>query len=107
MKKPYMIPAFPAPPALEEQIIAYCLNVLGIPFGDFWYKYFPSNNPENAVLHIDSSVIGLGDNIRVTFQSFFGASKLFKVNEIYIPKDSREHDEFPVQYYIHYKIGTE
>lgn len=84
---------------LEQQIIEFCLNVLGFALGGFWYKWFTSNNPDNATVHICCCSSGYSEMIRKEFASLPFVESVYKVTECNTP-----HEEEPYMYHVHFKL---
>ena len=97
-------PTFSAPTdALELIIVEYCLDILKLQFGEFWYKWFPSHSHKennNHSMHIECDVQWLRDTLVKTFPQVSFVNKVFKIQEIPLP----EYCEHRVQYYIHFKM---
>jgi hypothetical protein len=99
----FMEPQFPAPTEeIELNIVEYCLNVLGLQFGEYWYKWFNSNKSEtnhNHTLQIECNVSNLSDKIRASLPTVLNIEKIHKIQEIPLP----EWCDFRYQYFIHFK----
>lgn len=89
---------------LELNVIEYCMNVLGLPFGEFWYEWFPSNKIDNYALHITCNVNGLRGKVKATINQIKGIEvvKIFEVMELDISRWV-EPGEPTIKYRAHIK----
>lgn len=91
---------------LELKLVEYCLNVLNLEFGDFWYDWFPSKIKGNHNIQITS--YGKVDEkvLRETFLKYFEGLKIFSIQILDISQHV-EIGEFTCLTIIHTKLTKE
>lgn len=72
---------FPAPTEeIELKMVNYCMDTLHLPFGEFWYAWFPAHaKNRNQTVHIECNVDGLEEIIRQTFSNVVEVEKFHKI----------------------------
>lgn len=75
---------FAAPELIEKAIVHYGHNVLEIPFGEYWYRWFVSNNPSNKSIQFYSQIRINTETIRKTIVEVpeLKIVKIHKIQEI-------------------------
>jgi hypothetical protein len=91
---------FAAPSGIEIKIVNYCIEILNLSIGNFWYKWFKSNKEGNYTIHIDTSDPSLEEIIQKTFPKVDFVKSVFKVQKLNITGDI---DGFKFQYFIYFK----
>lgn len=89
---------------LESVIMNYCMNVLKLPFGEFWYKWFESSSYEqtkNMSLHIECNDGKLIEVIKQTLNKIpeIPIQKYFKLQCLPLP----EYCDYKFLYHLHFK----
>ena len=86
---------------IELAIVNYCVETLGLEFGEFWYKWFDSNKEDNHSLQIECDVAGLVEKIRKTLKQHddINVVSFYELREIPLP----DYCENRYQYNIHFK----
>lgn len=98
---------FPAPTEeLELKLVEYCMNVLNLEFGDFWYDWFPSRLIGNHNIQISSYSKVDEKILRETFLKYFDAVKIFSIQILDI-SNHVEIGEFTYLTIIHTKLTKE
>lgn len=101
-KQPFTAPT----EELELELIKFCIEVLNLNLGEFWYKWFPAKRVllnKNHTLHIECNqpnlIILIGDK----FPEYFGFEKFYEIRMVTLPG----YCDFNFQYFIHFKSSKD
>lgn len=87
---------------IELELIEFCIEKLGLNFGEFWYQWFNSNNPNNITIHLDCNNNKLIDKIKKEMCNLSFFNSFHKIDLINMERFNNPED-FSFKYYIHFK----
>jgi len=75
---------------------------LGLPFGEFWYQWFDTNNPNTMMLHIDCNDGKIDNKIKDEFEhlSFFDSFIKGGIKKLDMTK-FESPEGFDFKYHLH------
>ena len=91
--------SYVAVPAIETEIVEYCINELGLVFGDFWYEWFDSNKQGNHILLIKSKERIADGKVRETFPALSFVKEIIRVRPCPVYFD----EDFKFEQYIQFR----
>ena len=96
--------------SVELAIVNFCIEKLGLEFGQFWYEWFKSRSERNQNLKIYCSVKGLRNKIREelsVYDEFPAIEKIHELTEYDFTESDFWHDDLKICYMIHFKTKEE